>query len=830
MTRTIEAPGVQNNEIDRSNYERTQDYSIVGTTVLACGYADKGNDYTAEWINSIQTYEDVFGIPTNEIEQYFYNAAAETLDRGGVFVGVKLPYSNSMNGKYKYVDYEVTDELNYISDDVELSAQIAKVDSNIQTYLKLSCTNARSLTLNDLDDLMTGSIYPLSGKIRIVDITHSKYSKLNNVNAKIVQSAVELEDGSLISAWTNDCLGIVPVIVTPMNAMYEQGMFDADCVSSFNAISSLKLSELQDNNAVALSDIFSPLSADSQISSLAVRTNELIEAASLDIQPLVISSDTAQSISYKVSQIAKAAKANNLVNTLEEARLLLNECKDTLRAYKEANVTDEKTLNDWLTVRMQSDDKNDMTLSRYAAQLFPNILYDSNGNVSMEYMKQIGVIVFQAYQDFTNDGKISFKLLENFVGSLDRNATDESGKSLFIDDIINNNSNTIRLFSHVNPSLVRRADTSFIRQQNIRSIGFYQTESAKKLVDGSVEQSLTIALQKYENSNVLPIDLVVDAGMTNIAQLVKSNCLQSEEVNFDVKPKIRDYSLELNNRSDLIKWNIVFKQFNKFCQNTRKDCQFIGDGPRALCLKGDQKLVRDTDLGSSVQNTIIPKLRIVAGNAVNSSYSACYCNWIKTIDAKTNEYLWIPPSIKALGCYVYTDAYFHSWDAPAGMIRGRISNAVDTAFNPNTDEAGRIYSQGFNYAMNYPIDGIVIEGQKTMQLRKTAFDRVNVRRLFLTIEKQIGRIGKYFLYQGNTQYTRQRFTDQCKTVLDAAVNGGGIAEYAIKCDQTNNPPEVIDRNELHCRIAVKPVKTIEYIILDFICSSQSANVTEEVVK
>ena len=102
-------------------------------------------------------------------------------------------------------------------------------------------------------------------------------------------------------------------------------------------------------------------------------------------------------------------------------------------------------------------------MSRYAAQLFPNILYDSNGNVSMEYMKQIGVIVFQAYQDFTNDGKISFKLLENFVGSLDRNATDESGKSLFIDDIINNNSNTIRLFSHVNPSLVRRADTSFIR-------------------------------------------------------------------------------------------------------------------------------------------------------------------------------------------------------------------------------------------------------------------------------------------------------------------------------------------------------------------------------
>lgn len=94
MIRTIEAPGIQLNEIDRSNYERTQDYSIVGTTVLACGYADKGTDYSAEWINTMKTYEDVFGIPTNEIESYLYNAAAETLSRGGVFVGIKLPYSN----------------------------------------------------------------------------------------------------------------------------------------------------------------------------------------------------------------------------------------------------------------------------------------------------------------------------------------------------------------------------------------------------------------------------------------------------------------------------------------------------------------------------------------------------------------------------------------------------------------------------------------------------------------------------------------------------------------------------------------------------------------
>ena len=120
--------------------------------------------------------------------------------------------------------------------------------------------------------------------------------------------------------------------------------------------------------------------------------------------------------------------------------------------------------------------------------------------------------------------------------------------------------------------------------------------------------------------------------------------------------------------------------------------------------------MRDTRIGSSVTTEILPKFKYIANKDLNSSYSACYCNWFLVPDAKTSEYFWIPPSIKALGCYTYADAYFHPWDAPAGMIRGRLQNVVDTAFTPNADEAGRLYSQGFNYAMNYPLDGIVLEG------------------------------------------------------------------------------------------------------------------------
>lgn len=107
----------------------------------------------------------------------------------------------------------------------------------------------------------------------------------------------------------------------------------------------------------------------------------------------------------------------------------------------------------------------------------------------------------------------------------------------------------------------------------------------------------------------------------------------------------------------------------------------------------------------------MPYIRHISG--INSSYSAGYVDWFQQQDYYTGELFWCPPSIKAVSIYIYCDTYFHSWDAPAGMTRGIVNNAVDTAFSPNKDDAGKIYSQGWNYAVNYPLDGIIMEGQKT---------------------------------------------------------------------------------------------------------------------
>jgi hypothetical protein len=110
--------------------------------------------------------------------------------------------------------------------------------------------------------------------------------------------------------------------------------------------------------------------------------------------------------------------------------------------------------------------------------------------------------------------------------------------------------------------------------------------------------------------------------------------------------------------------------------------------------------------------TIISNIRKMT--VLDSSYSAGYSNWFFCPDFRTGEYFWCPPSIKAAGVYTYNDAYGHPWSAPAGHTRGVVRNTTDISFNPYRDEAGDIYKQAWNYAVSYPLDGIIIEGQKTM--------------------------------------------------------------------------------------------------------------------
>ena len=210
---------------------------------------------------------------------------------------------------------------------------------------------------------------------------------------------------------------------------------------------------------------------------------------------------------------------------------------------------------------------------------------------------------------------------------------------------------------------------------------------------------------------------------------------------------------------------------------------------------------------------------------LNTSYGAGYLDWFQIADEFSGDLFWCPPSIKAMGSYIYTDLNFNYWDAPAGLTRGIVA-AVDVAFSPTPKQAGAIYEKNWNYAINYPTDGIVLEGQKTFQVRPSAFDRVNVRRLFLRLERAAYRVARYFVYEGNTAYTRQRLVDALDPYFKAAKVGGGLYDYRIRCDETINTPTVIDNNEMRVQIGIKPVKTAEFILIDFIALTTGGSFEE----
>lgn len=329
---------------------------------------------------------------------------------------------------------------------------------------------------------------------------------------------------------------------------------------------------------------------------------------------------------------------------------------------------------------------------------------------------------------------------------------------------------------------------------------------------------MTRCFEKVEDVNKLDIDIIPDAGLANIASYLKAIYGDKGEYDLAVTDDVGNSLLGMwrcDSNNPVIKmWKTVQQKFDNFCKNTRKDCMFIADGPRPFVLQGQKKIIRETKPTNTIDANIIPNIKWITG--LNTSYGACYVDWFEQADDYSGDFFWVPPSIKAMGIYINCDVNYNYWDAPAGLNRGVIA-ATDVAFSPTIKQAGSFYEKNLNYAIQYPNEGIVLEGQKTLQTKPSAFDRVNVRRLFLRLERAVYKTARWFVYEGNTAYTRQRLVDALDPYFKDAKNRGGIYEYKIKCDESNNTDMTIDNNELHVAIGIKPVKTAEFIMVDFTC-------------
>jgi hypothetical protein len=440
--------------------------------------------------------------------------------------------------------------------------------------------------------------------------------------------------------------------------------------------------------------------------------------------------------------------------------------------------------------------------------------------------------LFKVRNSIYEPNTLVYNLAESYIGSLNKRRTGEQNTSLFLENKVNGTSSNIKVF--VNPAIAGATDWSGTGNGNIPNKNVVVTDNnravyptgvyfptynfANNKIIGNIVTKVSRALSHVSTPDTVLIDVIADAGLSTIAANIDNTTTSTYD---DLAYLAQDLSVEGNSVST--KWRNIFNVFNSFVSNTRKDCVYITDPLRQIFVNGNIKTLKIRS--STFTQTIFTPLKNLF-SSINSNYSVAYGNWLSVYDAASDQQTWVPSSGFAAAVYARTDTATQPWFAPAGLNRGSLNNINDIAFNPNQKQRDFLYTIGVNPIALFSGDGYVIFGQKTLQGKPSAFDRVNVRRLFLVLERSTQQALKYFVFEPNTEFTRTRLKNTISPVFELAKNTQGVYDYLIVCDERNNTSDVIDRNELAVDIYIKPVKAAEFILVNFIATTTGQDFQE----
>lgn len=216
-------------------------------------------------------------------------------------------------------------------------------------------------------------------------------------------------------------------------------------------------------------------------------------------------------------------------------------------------------------------------------------------------------------------------------------------------------------------------------------------------------------------------------------------------------------------------------------------------------------------LGTSVGSTISQ----IQGSGIDSNYAATYYPWVRVLDSSVNKPIYVPPTVILPGLYAQSDGRSAEWFAPAGLNRGGLGGVLEVKNPLKRTERDSLYEENINPIATFPGQGVVIWGQKTLQQQPSALDRINVRRLLIALKKFIASSSRYLVFENNTTQTRNRFLNIVNPYLESVQQRQGLYAFKVVMDDTNNTPDVIDRNQLIGQIYLQPAKAVEFIVLDF---------------
>lgn len=773
MSRIIQSPGVQITEKDLSLSP-----SIPrGTDIFVTGFAAQGPTDAVIEVTSVSEFEQIYGTPTNAAERYLYYTAKQILNgsNGNLLVN-RLPYGGGLGDGFgsKY------------------SALV------FPTTAFSPGANKFTTSLNASAD----SIY-FFGAPKLFELTQAEY--YNIVNGTI--------------SWNN-----TPAATTAITS-----------VASFASAGLIVLNKAQatindqfEGYYVGIIDNTNLLPTTNFDSVVNIQTIQTTAPATGTSSYLTIPDSVLNFVVSSQSDANGTFTQNSLAGVLENTP-----------SFDTFNTAYDDTVSLGVFKLFKSPYAPDTTVLDY--------IVDESYNASFDYHRQLqnvngGLPVPYFVGNKTSNSRNVTVLVNDYISNrlgsswINALSSTPSKKVRFVTGTIQNllstSQTTISSSVGVTSATYTAAAGAVGYADSLYPLGAYTNTTTTDKTLGNIPSKIERILSKIDDDEIFNIDLICEAGLGTIYTAACAN----QTSYYDDTQISSNYATALNALTSTFVYNpsttqdlrglytTIYNTFTNFAEVSRKDCLFIADPLRHIFVTGINNKVLTNPSNSFSVNVWAPLRRNF--ELCNSSYATTYANWAKVNDAYSGADIWVPFSGFAAADMANTDENFYPWYAPAGYTRGRVTGAIDIGVYPKQKERDQLYKISLNPVTLFPGEGFVIFGQKTLLKKPSAFDRINVRRLFLYVEKATKRTAKYFVFEPNTLFTRTQVVNTLTPIFETVKQTDGVYSYQLVCDERNNTPAIIDQNELIVDVYLKPVRSAEYILVNFYATRTGTNFNE----
>ena len=785
--RTINSPGVEVREIDIS----TRAVTPVGTNVLVTGFAPQGPTYEVVDLSSLSEFELVYGTPTNAAERYFYYSVKQLFTNGGnpTIKTARLPYGTG-DGDGTTSEYSA------------LAFPTIAIPADTGTY------GPSAMALGTIPLSSAQGYY--FGEPALVSLTEAQYQSIlqgglswTTTTGNIALSSFEVSGANVLTGLAKAGLVIVNQAKTTINEKFE-GFY-------------LNLTDGYGNNPatdyddiVGIKTVGSTWFVDGNLGSSIAYTT--VPTSRIGFALSATYTSGIDSISQDVENIptfniAASGYSDSMILSLFRVRPSpFSPTVNTLQYVLQGGYT-----GSLYSQRQIQDPLGGTPLSFY----LKTVVNDNSNNITVLANTNITDLV-----NWLDSNGNSTKRVRIFK----TNTTSTIAAALSSDP-------DYAFYTAATPYLAAKPG-SFNAANNLYALGVYADSlpvgSAKTI--GNAANKLATVLNLAENTDLVDLDLTLDAGLSTIyavTTVLSSGSYDDTVTSSALNAQVNALSASDGNpvSNDLtVAWNSITSAFESFARSRRKDHLFISDPIRHVLVTGENYKVLDNKSKNFSQNVYWP-LRNLYG-AYNSSYATAYGNWVRVDDQFTSKGVWLPFSGFAAAMMTLSDANSYPWIAPAGLTRGVINGLSDIAVNPQQKQRDLLFKISVNSLVWFPTDGYTVMSQKTLLKSPSAFDRINVRRLFLWLEKATLQTLRYFVFEPNTTFTRSRAVNTLSPIFELTKNTQGCYDYLIVCNSSNNTDDVIDDNTMVVDIYIKPVRAAEFILVNFYATKTSQNFDE----